>query len=770
MRVIYQFFKKLILIAALIIIALTVLLNSSYFVINRYYQNNVIFSKIASDVLKQPVQIKRIHIGGFSFLPIFIFHDVNLNSAIGSTTYFRDISVKVNLWDSLWKKRFVTSEIQINGLQLKINEHKKNNTASSFFSAVNWIVSQPEIELQNTKLTWCGINIHCVTLNPVNITIKNRGQKHRITADFNWLSSDIQVVAHVTGNPLDNPYAIASVFAYGHDVSFMKGWIDFKLWANYKNKQWDSAKAAFAVHNISMLGITIPKTTAAANWDPQSKKISLSASTVLFGESIRNIHATISDWIKPILSAGVTLKMPLKKLFFLLQKIPEFHANHFSDIRGDGLVKCNARIHMPLSQFNLSNAMSRLQVTVYFLNNTISIPKWHVDLSNMRGDAALMNDQLIAKNIAAVVFQTPILFSINVTSDKKIKLILQKFYLLHQDWNGLQINLSPLDSGYFIQLHNQIVFADIAVPGNNAMPVNADVHYLYWKTGEDDNAQLNFPEINPADLLSFNLVIKNLYVNQQSDGDLQLIARSRQDGLQFKKIKLHSRWLVFSAHGNWIKRHLHQETTLQGNVQSDNLGAILSQYHLSSRLKGGVLAAEFALTWPSSPQQFSMSAARGQMRIDLQHARITQLDSGTEMNLSLGHLFNLLSLESISRFLTLDFSSITKKGFAFDALRGKWDVKNGALWTRGIDIDSALAKINLIGKISLQNEQNDLLMRIAPQISSSLPTLVGLAGGPVVGAVAWVANKLASPSIGEMMEKEYHITGTWKKPVVRQIT
>nr|WP_251365750.1 AsmA-like C-terminal region-containing protein [Coxiella-like endosymbiont of Rhipicephalus sanguineus] len=53
-----------------------------------------------------------------------------------------------------------------------------------------------------------------------------------------------------------------------------------------------------------------------------------------------------------------------------------------------------------------------------------------------------------------------------------------------------------------------------------------------------------------------------------------------------------------------------------------------------------------------------------------------------------------------------------------------------------------------------------------PNITSTLPLLVGLAGGPLAGVITWIANQVLAPHVGKAAEVNYHIVGSWNKPVV----
>ena len=50
-----------------------------------------------------------------------------------------------------------------------------------------------------------------------------------------------------------------------------------------------------------------------------------------------------------------------------------------------------------------------------------------------------------------------------------------------------------------------------------------------------------------------------------------------------------------------------------------------------------------------------------------------------------------------------------------------------------------------------------------PHISDSL-SLAALAGGPIAGAAAFVAQKLLKDPFNKIIQSEYVITGTWDNP------
>jgi uncharacterized protein YhdP len=122
--------------------------------------------------------------------------------------------------------------------------------------------------------------------------------------------------------------------------------------------------------------------------------------------------------------------------------------------------------------------------------------------------------------------------------------------------------------------------------------------------------------------------------------------------------------------------------------------------------------------------------------------------------------------------LSLDFSDLFSKGFAFDRIEGNFVLDNGNAYTNDLVINGPAAIIEISGRIGLADSDYDELVTVIPSMSSSIPLAGALAGGPVVGAALLVAERL----LGDKLEKVsrfthtyYALTGPWSDPVYTKI-
>ncbi len=159
----------------------------------------------------------------------------------------------------------------------------------------------------------------------------------------------------------------------------------------------------------------------------------------------------------------------------------------------------------------------------------------------------------------------------------------------------------------------------------------------------------------------------------------------------------------------------------------------------------------------------------GKVNLQLRNGAIIHLNESTEVKVGFGKFLNILSLQSLPRRLALDFHDIKDEGFPFTVLFGNFTAHHGVFNTQDMYIDSPVAHLSMQGSISMSAKSSDVEVSVKPHITSSLPILATIAGGPVVGAATWLAGKVVGESIDKISYFTYKIVGPWSKPEVAQI-
>jgi uncharacterized protein YhdP len=73
------------------------------------------------------------------------------------------------------------------------------------------------------------------------------------------------------------------------------------------------------------------------------------------------------------------------------------------------------------------------------------------------------------------------------------------------------------------------------------------------------------------------------------------------------------------------------------------------------------------------------------------------------------------------------------------------------------------AEVSIKGETNIIEETQNIHVIVNPRISDSL-SLLSLAGGPLAGAAAFIAQKILKDPLNKIMSDEYQIIGTWDEP------
>jgi uncharacterized protein YhdP len=222
-------------------------------------------------------------------------------------------------------------------------------------------------------------------------------------------------------------------------------------------------------------------------------------------------------------------------------------------------------------------------------------------------------------------------------------------------------------------------------------------------------------------------------------------------------------------HFSMMRDKAGDKSDVQGDLKTKSLGELLSYFNISSNIQGGASQIGFNLKWHNKPFNLDFPSLAGDMDFKLQQGMIVGLSQATNEKLGLVGLMNILGLQTLPRRLTLNFSDLMKSGYPFDEGGGKFVLRQGSAYTDEVFLKGPSARVSAQGRLGYVNKDYDLELKVVPYVTSSLPVIATIAGGPVAGAVTWVADKVLSREVNRITEHVYKITGTWDKPHYKAI-
>ena len=316
---------------------------------------------------------------------------------------------------------------------------------------------------------------------------------------------------------------------------------------------------------------------------------------------------------------------------------------------------------------------------------------------------------------------------------------------------------SLLISGRLAGLHLpdwQALFSDAKTSTATTLPLNIRMQRLHLTRETDVNAQKG----NHADWLlkqAISVTIEDFRYQDMTLGNTRVRLEPQNGQLQITGLQIDSETLSVNGSGSWQPR---RGTQLSLDYRSDDTGEMLRSLGFASVIRKGKLKGDATLQWPGSPQDFSLSSLRGDLKLRIDDGIIDEARPGA------GKLLGILSLQALPRRLFLDFRDVAEEGLHFNRLRAELKLADGNAHTSELSIDSHPAQILISGRTGLIARDFDQEMIVVPKVSDTVSVAGALTMGPQVGAILLVLQKIFKRDIDAATMRQYHIGGSWEKP------
>lgn len=346
---------------------------------------------------------------------------------------------------------------------------------------------------------------------------------------------------------------------------------------------------------------------------------------------------------------------------------------------------------------------------------------------------------------------------------RSLSLQVKQLNAYHHQLRNIHLTLIPLDHAWQVGLRNKQISGFVQVPQDHKQLWVLQFTRLYLPKLKSSHLQLD-----PATLPPLQVNIDDFSLGKNRFGQVVLQSQPISNGLNIKQLSFGDAHYTVSINGNWTQQGSHQFTALMGGVHTTNLGDFLYHWHNASIL-GGQGKLGFSLQWPGSPFSIPWGSSTGTVSFDFENGSLVALDSATEAEIGLGKLLNLLSVDAIVKRLETHFHDLTQKGLWFDHFKGVWVMNNGVATTHNTYLDGPVAKIIATGHLDFAKQSAAMMLDVTPQLTSSIPAVVGIIGGPIAGVATWVVNRIVGPQIDKISESRYWVTGPWKHLKINKI-
>ena len=350
-------------------------------------------------------------------------------------------------------------------------------------------------------------------------------------------------------------------------------------------------------------------------------------------------------------------------------------------------------------------------------------------------------------------------------SINKVDLALNALDIFDRRINQLKLNARSSSDGWQVNLQSKEINGDAQWQNKGNNKITARLKNLTFP-----GASPNKPAVLPVpanakprqqaqDYPALDIIADNFETNQKQLGRLELSASVQGEDWRIEKLQISNPDSLLSAEGEWRSWKRNPNTRVNLNWDVKDIGKTLGDFGYPDMVKGGDAKLTGQLKWAGSPDEFNVAGLGGNLQLEAQHGQFLKIQPGV------GRLLSVLSLQSLPRRLTLDFSDIFSSGFSFDKISGNMQIDRGIMKTDDFMMEGSSAKVAISGETDLDKGTQRLRIQVTPSISDSL-SLAAFAGGPLVGAAAFVAQKILKDPFSKLVAYEYEITGTWDNPQV----
>ncbi|GAB1232078.1 YhdP family protein [Ferrigenium sp. UT4] len=265
--------------------------------------------------------------------------------------------------------------------------------------------------------------------------------------------------------------------------------------------------------------------------------------------------------------------------------------------------------------------------------------------------------------------------------------------------------------------------------------------------------------VGPVSIPAIDMAVENLHWKGKHLGNLEVTLEGDAGDVVLNSLRLTNPDALVEANGRW--RTGKDETQVNIKIEIIDAGKLLGRSGYPDSVTGAKGVFETVLTWQGAPDAFNYPSLFGSIRVNVGKGRFLKLNPGA------GKLLGVLSLQSLPKRVSLDFTDVFSPGFQFDKISGLALIESGMLKTEDFTMMGSSARVTLRGEVDITRETQKLRVRVFPAVSDNV-SLLSFAAGPVVGVGVLLANKLLRNPLDKLVAFDYNISGSWADPVVER--
>ncbi|WP_028358135.1 YhdP family protein [Brackiella oedipodis] len=359
---------------------------------------------------------------------------------------------------------------------------------------------------------------------------------------------------------------------------------------------------------------------------------------------------------------------------------------------------------------------------------------------------------------------------------KHLDLAIQQ--LLYDDYQVANLKLKaqqPTPDHWTLQLQSPVLAGQLQMKGQSGQAIErltGRFAYLKWplesgapetkaKKSRSDDAPLIDSKHWPVNAL--DVQINQLYYQDHALGRLNI--RGQAQGHQqwhLEHFNLCGAMLCLQTSGD-LRRHAQQvPLSLHGQLKIANLGQLLEALDVTEDLAQTKADATLNVQVPDV-NDLHLETLDANLYASLQQGRIKAIDSKALQ------VLQLISLQALSHlpYIASNLRDTLQEGMAFEKVNFNIQLQHQLLSLKQFELFSNVLDARANGQSHLNTQQLDFRAHVKPHMELSGAALAtGIVFNPIIGAQALLGQWLLRRPLESALEQDFHIQGTWQKPLL----
>jgi uncharacterized protein (TIGR02099 family) len=340
-----------------------------------------------------------------------------------------------------------------------------------------------------------------------------------------------------------------------------------------------------------------------------------------------------------------------------------------------------------------------------------------------------------------------------------IDLNAKRLSLFGIDLHAARLAAFQENKNWRINLNSSEISGQLSIP-NNKKTIQATFQHLYLSPNMSGGSS-----IDPKSLPAIIFVGNDVRHKGMHFGSIAFNSIPRQSGLLIQSLRCNSAFYDLNAKGEWRSQKNSSNTYLQGTLNTKDVGKFLDEWGVKgSNIVESAGTAQFNLSWNGAPYNPELNNVTGDIFLKLTPGRIVNLGESTDAKMGIGKMLSIFDLTALPRHLMLNFKDF-KNGYSFDSMQGHFTLKNGNIYTQDTIFDGSIARVEIRGRVGYVAKDYDVNYSVTPYgVTSSLPLVATMVGGPIAGAATWVVDKVVGGAVSRVITHHYTLRGPWSQP------